>query len=257
MGKSLRNRQQFHGRTHGFQKFSSDFSSSQGFMRWVAGCYRQLGFGLMGHFLFEAVEPPMVGCWPSSHVKSSMDFPQTIQLLGYPHDCGKPHLHPLYCNFRSNIIFHTSIWISQIGIIQRHPTSLSRSIRDSSFYVMSGPVLCALNPHSQSLSTHIESYIYTYNYICNYIYIIYIIYTYIYKSGEFRLETRFRRGGSGGSTITVVPPPMTRCSDAERKDSDGGVNGTLVVVTWSQTWDERLERMCIYIYILCIYIYCV
>ena len=183
MGKSLRNRQQFHGRTHGFQKFSSDFSSSQGFMRWVAGCYRQLGFGLMGHFLFEAVEPPMVGCWPSSHVKSSMDFPQTIQLLGYPHDCGKPHLHPLYCNFRSNIIFHTSIWISQIGIIQRHPTSLSRSIRDSSFYVMSGPVLCALNPHSQSLSTHIESYIYIHTiiYIYNYIYNIYT-YIYIYKN---------------------------------------------------------------------------
>ena len=69
MGKTLRNRQQFHGRTHGFrQKFSSDFSSSQGFMWWVTGCYRQLWFGLMGHFLFEAVETPMVGCWPSSLV---------------------------------------------------------------------------------------------------------------------------------------------------------------------------------------------
>jgi hypothetical protein len=32
------------------------------------------------------------------------------------------------------------------------------------------------------------------------------------------------------------------------------VNGTLVVVTWSQTWDEKLDRMCIYIHIH-IYIY--
>mmetsp|Transcript_5567 Transcript_5567/g.12817 ORF Transcript_5567/g.12817 Transcript_5567/m.12817 type:complete len:231 (+) Transcript_5567:504-1196(+) len=39
---------------------------------------------------------------------------------------------------------------------------------------------------------------------------------------EDSILSLFRRGGSGGSTITVVPPPMTRCSDAARKDSDGG-----------------------------------
>lgn len=39
---------------------------------------------------------------------------------------------------------------------------------------------------------------------------------------EDSILSLFRRGGSGSSAITVVPPPMTRCSDVARKDSDGG-----------------------------------
>mmetsp|Transcript_934 Transcript_934/g.1468 ORF Transcript_934/g.1468 Transcript_934/m.1468 type:complete len:236 (+) Transcript_934:500-1207(+) len=44
----------------------------------------------------------------------------------------------------------------------------------------------------------------------------------VLNSMEDSILSLFRRGGSGGSSISVVPPPMTRCSDAARKESDAG-----------------------------------
>ena len=116
MGKSVRNRQQFHGRTHGFlEKFSSDFSSSQGFIWWVTGCYRQLWFGLMGHFLFEASSWNPNGwlliivtvvCCVSSMLNHPWIFPKPSSYWGTPMTMDSPIY--IHCNFRSNIIFRTS-----------------------------------------------------------------------------------------------------------------------------------------------------